>query len=97
MNIVFATALAAASLMLFSRLSDGLGTRHRLDLNGLAMLELPTCFHLADSPEQALPAARRLLRWPYVNFKSFSDRLTYYLPTYDRLSLGGGWCRCCCA
>jgi len=89
MKILFAATLVAALLMLFSRLFDGLGARHTLDLDGLATLELPTAFHLATSPEQALPVARRLLRRPYVDLKAFPDRLTYYLPAHDRQTMGG--------
>ncbi|MDO7874404.1 hypothetical protein Q5H93_06640 [Hymenobacter sp. ASUV-10] len=89
MKLLAATALLGTLLMLFSRFFDGLGARHRLDLDGLATLEVPTSFHLDEGPEQQLPVARRLLRRPYVDFKAAPDRLTYYLPAHEQQTFGG--------
>jgi|GEM_PF-1541777 len=89
MKLTVLGALGAASLMLFSRFFNGLGARHTLDLDGLATVEVPTSFHLDEGPGQELPVARRLLRRPYVDFKTFPDRLTYYLPAHDHPTFGG--------
>ena len=89
MKILLITVLLSVFVMLLSRLL-GFGPAARpVGLDGLATLELPASFHLADSREQALPVARRLRRWPYVHNKAYPDRLTYFLPAHDRMSLGG--------
>jgi hypothetical protein len=89
MKLTLLGALGAALLMLFSRFFDGLGARHTLDLDGLATVAVPTAFHLAPSPGEDLPVARRLLRRPYLASEAAPDRLTYYLPAHDRQTMGG--------
>ena len=60
-----------------------------LDLDGLATLELPASFHREPSPELELPAARRLLRRPYLDKLTLPDQVTYYLPSHDYRHVGG--------
>lgn len=61
----------------------------RINLDDLATLELPASFHLEESAELKLPAARRLLRRPYVQPDEPPGQLTYFLPSHDSQGLGG--------
>jgi hypothetical protein len=88
MKILFSSVLSSVFMLLSHLFGSGSATRP-VDLDGLATLELPTSFHLDDTPEQHLPPARRRRRQPYLHPPVSTDHLTYYLPSHDSQGFGG--------